>query len=160
MNLSSPPDREFIIPPGREFLLEGIYSTIYEFIIPSGQGIYHPLRVGNLSSPPGRESIIPSGQRSYHPLRARNFSSRQGLQGEAGIYPSLNDKLIEGRINPRLPWRPRRVEKFIEGMRNSLPGGEKKFIEGRRHYQNEKIPPPLEAPEGGKIPCPEGSRNS
>ena len=95
----------------REFLIQGIYPPSgsgnvslmeiiipymnfsshpgREFLIPSGQGISHPIRAGNFSSSPGREFIIhgiyhtlyefllPYGQGIYHPLRAWNLSLRE-----------------------------------------------------------------------------------
>ena len=80
----------------REFLIRGIYHTLYEFIIqgiypPSGQGIYPPIRAGNLSfrefmiqeiSDSGnfsslrvREFLLPPGQRISPPSGSENFSS-------------------------------------------------------------------------------------
>ena len=59
--------REFLSLRVVEFIIQGIYHSgnlsFREFII---QGIYPPLRAGNLSSPPGREFILPSGQGIYH----------------------------------------------------------------------------------------------
>ena len=54
-------------PPGREFIIQGIYPPIRA-------GMSHPIRVGNLSF---RELILPSGQGIYH---SGNLSSPLGRE--------------------------------------------------------------------------------
>ena len=82
-----------------------------------------------------------------------------------GIYPTPNEFLLPpglkipaspggpgGRRNSRLPWRPRREEKFPDY---------EKFPESEIHIGYDKFPEwEFLCPEGREIPCSDGERNS